>query len=141
MTRKGVWALTIAFLASVSTGAGGQTKPSIVVEACSISLTASGQSAAFQGAAFYEVRTTTTGEVESLRAIRLSPVGKGLLDLDGAEACIKRWRLEPSTTYHLGFSFGTTAPFLKRWTMKLTGGSIGVLYLALPRGDGTPKAP
>lgn len=139
--------MNAAILASVSVLMAGASFPGeadgrapIEIEACLVRLTDAGRTATFQGTAIYDLQTSATGEIASVRPTRLPAFPKGV-DLPGAEACIRRWRLEASTSYVLTFTFGTSGPSLKSWSMQLSGGSRGVLKIVLPRGDGSPKAP
>jgi hypothetical protein len=141
MTWRGLPLIVISALATTALPEQGQVRAGLELEACSVPLTTSWRAAAFQGTTVYRVTTAATGQVESVLALKVRPEASGFIDLRAAEGCITRWRLEPSTSYEVLFSYGTTGPFLKFWKMRLSGGKLGVIELRLPLGDGSPKSP
>ena len=113
---------------------------SIEIEACAFHLTDAGRAAAFSDTAIYALKTNPTGAVETLSSKKVGAATRALVDLEGAEACIRRWRLEPSTTYSLAVFLGTTGNALENRGMRLSGGSLN-LKVVPPRETRSPKAP
>ena len=141
MTCRALPLVVITALATTASAEQGRATTGLALEACSVPLTTSGRAAAFQGTTVFQVTTTATGQVKSVLALKGRPEASAFIDLRAAEGCITRWRLEPSTSYKLLFSYGTTGASLSHWSMRLSGGKLGVIELRLPLGDGSPKSP
>jgi hypothetical protein len=116
-------------LASVASPPGDQP---LELEACRVQLTELGRRAYFQESIVLRLATGESGVVSSLEYLLEPKVGRRFLTLDDLEACLRRWKLEPSSTYTVVFSAGTTGETLGKWRLSVSSGRGTSLVLALP---------